>query len=175
MRKGLAIAAGGLLLALGGCDDGAATTGNKAANETPAAPVAGEYEISSEVTALQSTDKSTPATHAELGDKTTTKGCIAADGTPEPAMFVDAGDKCTTTGSYASSGRISMQYQCSRAGKGNLYPNADGNYTKDGFEALVNVATQFRGPGDYQLTRHLTAKRIGNCLAGAEAAGATKG
>lgn len=169
MRKGLTIAAGGLLLAIGGCDDGAAPA-NKAADETPATPVAGEYEISSEVTALQSIDHSTPATKAKLGDKTTTKGCIAADGTPDMAMFVDPGDKCITTGSFASSGRISMQYQCSRPGKGNLYPNADGDYTKDGFEALVNVATQFSGPGDYQLTRHLKAKRIGNCPAGGEAA-----
>ena len=46
-----------------------------------------------------------------------------------------------------------MQYQCSRPARGNVYPAADGNFTADGFEAVVTVGTAFSGDGDYNLTR----------------------
>lgn len=133
--------------------------------EKPKTLTAGEYELSSEVTKLVSTDKSVPATKLKMGEKATTRACVAADGTPDPAMFVEAGDSCSVTNSYVRSGRLSLQYQCSRKGHGNLYPNADGDFTADGFEAIVTAATSFSGSGDYSLTRHVTAKRVGNCPA----------
>jgi hypothetical protein len=132
----------------------------------PKTMVAGEYEVSSEVTKLASTDKSTPATRLKLGDKQVIRACVAADGTPDPKMFVEAGDKCTVTNSYARSGRLSVQYSCARAGKGELYANADGNFSADGYQALVTAGSSFSGDGDYSLTRTLTARRVGNCPAG---------
>ena len=136
-----------------------------AAVEKPKTMVAGEYEVVSEVTMLASVDKSTPATKLKLGDKQTIRACVAADGTPDPKMFVEEGDICTANHSYGRSGRMSVQYTCNRAGKGELYPNADGNYTADGYKALVTVASAFAGDGDYALTRTLTAKRVGDCPA----------
>ena len=133
--------------------------------EKPKTMVAGEYEIVSEVTKLVSTDKSTPATTLKLGNKATIRACVAADGTPDAAMFVEAGDICTANNNYGRSGRMSVQYSCNRAGKGELYPNADGNFTADGYKALVTVATSFAGDGDYALTRTLTARRVGACPA----------
>ena len=133
--------------------------------EKPRTMVAGEYEIVSEVTKLVSTDKSTPATTLKLGDSQVIRACVAADGTPDPKMFVEEGDTCTVNQSYGRSGRMSVQYTCNRAGKGELYPNADGNYTADGYKALVTVASAFAGDGDYALTRTLTAKRVGDCPA----------
>jgi hypothetical protein len=133
--------------------------------EKPKTMVAGEYEVVSEVTKLASTDKSTPATKLKMGGKEVIRACVAADGTPDPAMFVEAGDSCTTTNSYLRSGRLSVQYSCKRSGKGDIYPNADGNFTVDGYKALVTAATAFTGDGDYSLTRTLTAKRVGNCPA----------
>ena len=151
------------LMMLAGC-------GNKApepaAVEKPKTLVAGEYEVVSEVTKLASTDKSTPATKLTLGNNQTIRACVAADGTPDPAMFVEAGDTCTATNSYVRSGRLSVQYNCTRAGKGELYANADGNFTADGYKALVTAGSSFPGDGDYSLTRTLTAKRVGNCPAG---------
>ena len=138
--------------------------------EAPRKMVAGEYEVISEVTKLASTDKTTPATKVKLGDKQTIRACVAADGTPDPKMFVEAGDSCTMTNSYARSGRLSVQYSCNRPGKGELYPNADGNFTADGYKALVTVGSSFAGDGDYTLTRTLTARRIGECPAGGAAA-----
>jgi hypothetical protein len=128
---------------------------------------AGEYEIAGEVTKLASADKSVPATPLKLGDKDMRRACVAADGTPDPAMFIEPGDKCTVNNSYGRSGRMSVQYSCQRAGKGELFTNADGNFTADGFEALVITASAFTGDGDYNLTRHLVAKRVGACPASA--------
>jgi hypothetical protein len=133
---------------------------------TPKTLVAGDYEVSSEVTKLVSADKTTPATALKLGAKEVIRACVAADGTPDPKMFVEAGDACTATNSYVRSGRMSVQYTCKRAGKGELYLNADGNYTADGYKALVTGASSFPGTGDYSLTRTLTAKRVGDCAAG---------
>lgn len=137
-----------------------------AAPEKAKALLPGEFEIASEVTSLRSTDKSTPATKAKLGDKATYRACVAADGTLDPAMFIDKGDKCTVQNTYVRGGRLSIQYSCRRS-NGLLYPNVDGNFTADGFEAVVNTGTAFGGTGDYQLSRKLTAKRVGDCPASA--------
>ena len=152
-----------LAVATAGCGNGAPKA---AAVKKPKTLVAGEYEVASEVTKLASTDQSTPATSVKLGDKAVVRACVAADGTPDPAMFVEAGDSCTATNSYVRSGRLSVQYTCTRAGKGELYPNADGNYTSDGYKAVVTVGSSFAGDGDYTLTKTLTAKRVGACPAG---------
>ena len=152
-----------LVMVTAGCGNNAPKA---AAVEKPKTLIAGEYEVASEVTKLVSTDQSTPATSLKLGDKATIRACVAADGTPDPAMFVEAGDRCTATSSYVRSGRLSVQYTCTRAGKGELYPNADGNYTADSYKAVVTVGSSFAGDGDYSLTRTLTAKRVGACPAG---------
>ena len=156
----------GLMATLAGCGGEAP---KPAAVEKPRTMVAGEYEVVSKVTMLASADKSTPATALKMGDTATIRACVAADGTPDPAMFVEEGDKCTANNSYVRSGRLSVQYSCTRAGKGEIYPNADGNYTADGYKAVVVVATAFPGDGDYKLTRTLTAKRVGDCPAGERA------
>ncbi len=162
---GAVTAAGAVLLATG-CGS---ETAKPAKVEAPKTMVAGEYEVTSEVTKLVSADKSTPSTELKMGQKDVIRACVAADGTIDPPMFVDAGDECTKQSSYARSGRLSIQYSCTRPGKGNVYPNADGNYTADGYKAVVTVGTAFPGDGDYNLTRTLTARRVGDCPAAAPA------
>ncbi len=132
---------------------------------TPATLVAGDYEVISEVTKLASADASIPVTKLTLGDRQVFHACVAPDGTPDPAMFVEKGDACTANNSFVRAGRLSVQYTCTRPGKGELYPNADGNFTADGYEAVVTVGTAFPGTGDYTATRRLTAKRVGVCPA----------
>ena len=159
IRSGMAMAALALLAGCGG------ETRKPAEAEKPATLVAGDYAVVSEVTMLAATDRSTPATPLKLGDKKTVRACVAADGTPDPAMFVEPGDTCTATNSFARAGRLSYQYRCSRPGKGEIFPNADGNYTADGYKAVVVVASSFSSAGNYRLTRMLTAKRVGPCPA----------
>ena len=168
MKFAMGLMVAGCALAVGACGEE-----KKAAPPAPEKPqtlAAGEYEVVSEVTKLASTDKSTPATKLKQGDKATLKACVGDDGVPDAALFTEAGDKCTATSSFVRAGRISIQYQCNRAGKGNLSPSVDGNITADGFEAVVNSNSSFPATGDYQLSRHMTGKRIGNC----PAAGAAK-
>jgi len=160
----LHIIAAGAVLALAACDSGEAPK-NDVAPEAPATVAAGEYSYTSEVTKLASTDKTTPSTALKMGAKDEGKTCVGADGKLDAALFTEKGDKCSETASFIRSGRISIQYQCNRAGKGSLYPNADGNYTADGFEVLANASSQFSGTGDYQITRHIVAKRTGDCTA----------
>ena len=169
MKAIVQLMAAAAVLALAGCGEEKAAA--PAVAETPKTLAAGEYEMTSEVTKLASADKSTPATKMKMGDKTTSKGCVGDDGVPDMALFVESGDKCTATSSYVRSGRLSIQYQCNRPGHGSLYANVDGNITADGFEAVVNSSTSFSGTGDYNLSRHLTAKRVGNCPAPSEAKG----
>jgi hypothetical protein len=131
----------------------------------------GEYEVTDKVDEVRSTDNSTPATAmkaAAAGETVpTSRICVAADGAIDPKIFAEAGDKCAPTGSYMRGGRLSYQFNCTRAGKGGLSQLVDGKFTADSFEVNVSTSTYFSGPGDYALSRTLTAKRVGDCPAAA--------
>ena len=109
----------GAALLLGGCGSGgsgAAADDAKKDEAPPARLAAGEYEVTSELVTLASTDNSTPATKMKQGDKFSVKACVAKDGTPDPALFAEPGDQCESTSSYISNGRMSVQLKCTRAG-----------------------------------------------------------
>jgi len=127
----------------------------------------GLYEVTSEVTALASTDNSTPFTKLKQGDKTVIKACVAADNKPAPELFAEAeGDKCEIKNSYIRNGRMSAQMSCTREGhSGYVMPAMMGSYSADGFEGEINTLTYFVEKGDYRLTRKVTAKRLGDCPA----------
>jgi hypothetical protein len=158
------IGVAGLALALAACGGGKKQ--EAAVEEAPATLAAGLYELSAEVTELASTDKSTPATKLKMGEKSTTKACVAADGIPEPALLAEAGDKCEIKNSYIRNGRMSAQMSCSRDGhSGYVMPAMMGSFAKDGFEGEIDTVTYFVDNGDYRLTRKVSAKRVGECPA----------
>ncbi len=162
MSKCIGVAS--LAMALAACGGGKKQ--EAAVEEAPAKLVAGLYELSSEVTELASTDKSTPATKLKQGEKSTFKACVAADGMPEPALLAEAGDKCEIKNSYIRNGRMSAQMSCSRSGhSGYVLPAMMGTFTKDGFEGEIDTTTYFVAEGDYRLTRKVSAKRVGDCPA----------
>lgn len=151
-------------LLLPGCGEGG--SGDDAAKEAapPAALTPGEYEVSSEIITLTSTDKTTPATALKQGETAVVKACVAKDGTPDPTLFAEAGDQCEATSSYVSHGRISVQLKCQRSGQaGQVMPTFDGNYTLDGFSGDAQGLTYFVGNGDYRYTAKVTARRTGDC------------
>jgi hypothetical protein len=139
-----------------------------AQEETADALKPGLYELTSEVTGLSLTDKTTPATKAKEGDQTVVKACVAADGTPAPALFAeDAGDKCEMKNSYIHYGRISAQMSCKREGKrGEVMPAMMGSFKADSYEGDITSLTYFIEDGDYRMTRKVSAKRVGDCPAG---------
>ncbi len=125
----------------------------------------GEYEITAKVDALRSTDKTTPATKAKVGDTpTVTRACVPADGSLAPEVFAEGKETCTQMDNYMRNGRMSLQFKCKR-GNDQLTQMADGTFKADSFEAKVSTATYFTGDGDYELTRSFTGKRVGDCPA----------
>lgn len=134
--------------------------------ETAAALTPGEYELVAKVDELRSTDKTTPASSAKVGgDPVTTRTCVGPENKIDVAAFVEAGETCTASDSYMRNGRISLQYKCSRPGKGELTHLVDGDFKADSFAATVRTATYYPGDGDYELVRSFTGKRVGECSA----------
>lgn len=157
----------------------AACGGEKAApvEKAPAKLAAGLYELTSEVTVLESTDNSSPATKLAKGARSTIQACVTAEGVPAPELLAEEGDKCEIKNSYIRNGRMSAQMSCTRPGRsGPVMPAMMGSFKGDTFEGDVNSLTYFVENGDYRMTRKVTAKRIGDCPAGgvATAADGTK-
>jgi hypothetical protein len=169
MKMGLRTLAGvtGAALALAAC--GGEQTQQPAAEEAPATLAGGFYELASEVTALASTDNTTPETALKVGDKQTIKACVTADGKPAPELLAEHGkspDKCEIKNSYIRNGRMSAQMSCLREGQsGQVMPAMMGSFTKDGFEGEITTLTYFVQDGDYRMTRKVTARRVGDCPA----------
>ena len=150
-------------LLLAACDDPPAV--DKRAGEAKQLQ-AGGYQVTAKVTSLSSTDNSTPATKLKVGGTTITKGCVAADGTPEPMLFVDAGDVCKVNSSYTSGAILNLQLTCTRkSNPGYVTSAVDGQFTAQAFTAKVTTGTSFSGDGDYAMQRELTGKRVGVCTA----------
>lgn len=157
----LGLAATGLLAACAGD-----TANNTALEETRAdALQPGEYEVTATVAAIRSTDNTTPVSKAKPGDPPkTARTCVPADGTIDSAVFAEAGETCNAMDNYMRGGRISLQYKCTRD-RQQLTQMVDGEFKADSFEAKVITSTYFTGSGDYELTRNLTGKRVGECPA----------
>lgn len=152
---------------LGGCGGGGEQ--QKAKEEKAAALQPGEYEVSAKVESIRSTDKTTPLIEAKAGDTVPAqRTCIAADGKIDTKLFTQASDSCTEQSNFLRRGRMSIQYQCNRAGKGPVTETVDGKFTKDSFEADVTTLTYFSGSGDYELVRSFTGRRVGECSAAAQ-------
>ena len=160
----LGLAAAVLLAA---CSDDSA---NKPEEERANALKPGEYEITAKVDALRSTDTATPKTDSKIADPAkVARTCVPASGTVDPAAFAEAGETCTALDNYMRGGRMSLQYKCNRAGE-LLTHLVDGNFTADSFTGKVMTATSFSGSGDYEMTRTITGKRVGECPAAPAAA-----
>ena len=140
--------------------------------EAAAALEPGLYELTSEVTALASTDKTTPFTKLKQGDKTVIKACVGANNKPAPELFAEAAaDKCEIKNSYIRYGRLSAQMSCTREGRrGEVMPAMMGSFTADSFEGEITQLSYFIEDGDYRMSRKVTAKRVGDCPAGGAAA-----
>ena len=168
MRKIIGALAACLVLA--GCSEEAPQ--QQEDRQQRAALTPGEYEASWTVTQLGSTDESTPATAVAEDATGTTRACVAEGGEIAPALFAEAGDECSATSSFVRNGRISLQLECRRPDQqGQVLQSVNGTTTAEGFEAEVSTTTYFSGEGDYEMTRTVTGRRVGDCPAGETAAG----
>ncbi|MEO6582531.1 MAG: DUF3617 family protein [Sphingomicrobium sp.] len=125
----------------------------------------GEYEITAKVDEVRSMDQTTPATRAKVGGPPTThRACVDSDGSIAPDAFAEAGDKCTASSAYVRNGRLNMQLTCTRPA-GQLTQLVDGDFKVDSFAAKLRTATYFDKSGDYEMTRTVAGKRVGDCPA----------
>ena len=163
MRKVMTLAMLLSVAALAACGE-TETAAPKAA--AAAALSAGLYEVSSEVTALSSTDNSTPATAAKLGAKASWRACVPTDSKPSPELLAEPGDKCEIKNSYIRNGRMSAQMVCTREGaSGQVMPAMMGSFKADSFEGDITSLTYFASDGDYRMVRKVSGKRVGDCPA----------
>jgi hypothetical protein len=168
MNRSTMIAALGATLLLSGCGESKTQPPPEAA--PPEKLAAGLYELTSEVTSLSSTDRTTPATSVKVGDKSVIRACVA-DNIPAPELLGEAGDSCEIKNQYIHFGRMSAQMSCKRPGvTGEIMPAMMGSFTADGFSGDITSLTYFAKDGDYRLVRKVSAKRVGDCPAGGAAA-----
>jgi hypothetical protein len=149
------------------------------AEEAAAAMQAGQWEISSEVTAFRSTDKATPALKAAVGDKATAPACIEAgkEEKPPAEMFAGVGYKCDYKDRYVRGGRINVSLECERdALEGKIQMTFEGDYKGDSFEGTANANSFLSGEGDFAMATKVTGRRTGpTCAApAADAKGKAK-
>jgi hypothetical protein len=137
----------------------------KAPEAKAAALQPGEYEVTGTVDSLRSTDQTTPDTRLKPGAAlTAVRACIAADGKLDPKLIAEsAGDTCKEDTAFIRSGRINVQLNCQRSGKGGIMQLANGTFKADSFEVEVLSNSFFSGSGDYSMTRKLTGKRVRDC------------
>lgn len=152
-----------LAAALAGCSE--APPVDNGSEQVPAALNPGEYEVTTVVESLRSTDQTEPATKAKADGKAHVhRACVSSDGSVEPKMFSEAGDECRIDNVYARNGRLTLSLSCSRPDTpGTVAQSISGTFSADGFDATVQTATYLTGAGDYAMTRKMTGKRLGEC------------
>ena len=166
----LIIGAGALLLAA--CSEEAP---KEAAKPVPATLPAGQYEVTTTVKTLASTDGTPVPTFAKAGDTIKTSGCVGADGLPAPELLAAKGDVCQLQNPYIRSGRLGLQLDCTRKGQGKIMADVTGKYTADGFDGTLTATSYFSGSGDYKLVEEIPARKTADvCSAAAGTTAPTK-
>jgi hypothetical protein len=154
--------AGIAVLALAACGGGGGEE-NKAATSRPANIAAGQYQLTSEVTAFRVVDGGRGQIDAPVGTRTTESVCIGS-GRPPTTLFSGAGYHCQYDNYYVRRGRINVTMACWRDGlTGNIPMIVDGPFTADTIEFVREIRTSLDGPGDVEISTHVTGRRTGDC------------
>ncbi len=148
------------ILILAAC--GGAAEQNKAA--TKAANIAaGQWELTSEVTAFNKADQGTPRINTPVGTRATETVCAGAD-RPPAELFGGPDYDCRYDNYYARNGRLNVTLMCRREGlTGNISATASGDFTADSVEYERDIATSLAGDGDVRITSRVTGRRTGDC------------
>lgn len=138
--------------------------------EAPAAaPAAGQWELTREITRFQKMDTGVPKIPGKVGDKATLLVCLAAANaeTPPPELLTGLDDaNCTQDSLYLARGRVRASYACSPKGLGGkMYLSSDGTFTADTLTLTLDRATQLPTDGDVKIDEALTGRRTGDCAA----------
>ena len=112
------------------------------------------------VLSVDTSDKTPLPTFAKTGDKRTYTGCAVASGAvPIEATGAD-GEVCREQNAYVRNGRMSIELNCNRKGKGSVNASFDGKYDAAGFSGTLTSSSSFPGPGDYKMVEEITARKV---------------
>jgi hypothetical protein len=141
------------------------------ANEAALKLDAGQWETTTEITAVDSQDNGKPV--LKVG-KSVASACIAETERKHPPVAVLAGmDKagCSYDNFYMSRGRINAAMRCDKTPgvPGTVLVSSDGHYTAATFETDTTMQTYLSGDGDAKATAKVSGKRVGACTAPAAA------
>lgn len=138
------------------------------APEAAASLAAGEWEVTTDVTAMESTDSGRPAIQAKVGDKSTDKFCLAAADAakPPPALIVGDDQECSYNNSYIRNGKINASLRCAKDGlRGDIMKGVEGKFDGSSFEATVGTTSFLVSDGDVRIEEKVTGRRVGDCKA----------
>ena len=158
------------LFAVAACGGGGSGAGeNKAGTARADAIAAGQWELTSEVTAFHTVDQgSNPQLNMPVGTRATDTVCVGA-GQPPAKLFSGGGFDCRYDSFYGRRGRMNATMLCTREGlNGNIPVTADGQFGADSLEYTREIRTSLAGAGDVQITARVTGRRTGECTPGAE-------
>ena len=154
------------LLCLAACGSGE-TQKNATAPATASGIAAGQWELTTEVTAFRAADAGPPKINTPVGTRATESVCVDGD-RPPAAFFVGGGYTCGADGTYyVRNGRLNVTSACSRDGfDGSVETMADGTFTADTAEFSREARTLLSGDGDVEVTTRVTGRRTGDCAPG---------
>jgi hypothetical protein len=148
------------LLLVAGC--GGEAVQNEAA---PAAEriQAGQWELTSEVTMLQTLDQGTPKIDTPVGTRATETVCVGSGQAPTD-LFSGVDYRCNYDSYYARNGRINVTMQCARDGlSGGVPMTASGTFTQDSLQYDRELSTVLSTDGDVRIAARVTGRRTGQC------------
>lgn len=156
------------VLVVAACGGGGGEQKNAARPKAPSL-AAGQWELTSEVTALDSLDQGSPRIDTPVGTRATESVCVGA-GRPPTAFFAGEGYRCSYDNYYVRGGRANVTMRCSREGlSGQIAIMADGRFEADSIEYDREIRTVLSTDGDVRVAARVTGRRTGACAAEAEA------
>lgn len=147
---------------------GGETEQNKAAPKA-ATIAAGQWELTSEVTAFAGVDEGPAQIDTPVGTRATEAVCVGK-GRPPAALFSGAAYRCNYDNYYVRNGRMNVTLRCTGEGlPGGVVMMADGRFEEDSLEYARDLSTALSGGGDVRISMRVTGRHTGACAAPAEA------
>lgn len=159
------------LIVLGACSEGGGEKKAAEADKTKLELATGQWQATSEVTAMRQQDKGAPAMKADKGTKMAVEACVAqGEGKKPPAALLAGLENadCTYQNIYMSRGKVNASITCNRPGLGQIMVASSGTYTDKSFELTSQANTLLAGDGDISFDTKVTGRHTGACTAGQE-------
>lgn len=152
------------LLLVGACGGGGETAQNKAVTAPPARIAAGQWELTSEVTAFRTEDAGPPKINTPVGTRATESVCVGPGAQAPTELFSGAGFNCQHGNYYARNGRLNVTLNCRREGLAGPIPvTVSGTFQGEALEYERSLRTILTSEGDVAIDSRVTGRRTGDC------------